>query len=412
MEQENKIERDKAKKERNEQVRNLVAFVRKRDKRVVVYRKKLEEKAEENKLKTKEFQKKQREERKKLFEVASNTSGFGMSEMEDELKQLEGQYSDSEFYSSEDEDMLDEDVDDDIDEDHEEYLEDELYCVACDKTFKSRGARENHETSKKHIDNFSKLVEEMRDEENKDQTGEGVNKERGCVNDIIASVDLDRLSEGVEGSDSEDELEVKPNKKKKKKKGGGNKKLPVETLAVEEVSDVENDFLKPQSDDDLDTNRKKSKGKSKKKSKAKCNNQEISKENEDPSKENGDISKEILVAENGTAFDATDSSDKVLLSKSADKIADDDESDDEITNKKSLKKGKNKKKGKQLKDLEEESETNLQRGDLNCAQCKQTFPSKNKLYNHLKSTGHAVYLPKSGSDNISSKSKKKKDKVK
>merc|ERR1712025_1439639 len=118
-------------------------------------------------------------------------------------------------------------------------------------------------------------------------------------------------SEGVEGSDSEDELEVKPNKKKKKKKGGGNKKLPVETLAVEEVSDVENDFLKPQSDDDLDTNKKKSKGKSKKKSKAKCNNQEISKENEGPSKENG----EILVAENGTDIDATDSSDKVLLSK-------------------------------------------------------------------------------------------------
>ena len=52
MEAENKKVRDKARKERNEVVRNLVQFVRKRDKRLVEWSKKLQEKAELNKKKT------------------------------------------------------------------------------------------------------------------------------------------------------------------------------------------------------------------------------------------------------------------------------------------------------------------------------------------------------------------------
>jgi DnaJ family protein A protein 5 len=69
----------------------MVAFAlgRKRDKRVVAYKKKLEEKAEENKQKTREFQKKQREERKKLLETAPD-GGFHMNSMEEQLRQLEG----------------------------------------------------------------------------------------------------------------------------------------------------------------------------------------------------------------------------------------------------------------------------------------------------------------------------------
>ena len=65
-------------------------FSRKRDKRVVAYKKKLEEKAEENKQKTKEFQKKQREERKKLLETEPD-GGFHMNSMEEQLRQLEGE---------------------------------------------------------------------------------------------------------------------------------------------------------------------------------------------------------------------------------------------------------------------------------------------------------------------------------
>lgn len=49
MEKENKKLRDSARRSRNEEVRALVAFVRKRDKRVIEYRKTLEQKQEEQK---------------------------------------------------------------------------------------------------------------------------------------------------------------------------------------------------------------------------------------------------------------------------------------------------------------------------------------------------------------------------
>merc|ERR1719234_2110636 len=54
MEQENKVERDAAKKERNTVVRNLVAFVRKRDKRVLAHKKMEQENKVERDAATKE----------------------------------------------------------------------------------------------------------------------------------------------------------------------------------------------------------------------------------------------------------------------------------------------------------------------------------------------------------------------
>merc|ERR1719237_1647195 len=161
--EENKVVREAAKKERNTVVRNLVAFVRKRDKRVLAHKKLLEERAEENKRKTQDFQKKQRQERKKLFEASGGAQGFGMSGLEDQLKQLEGQYTDSE---DDEEEMREEENEEDLED------LDELYCVACDKLCKSLAAKENHETSKKHKENMAKLIEEMKEEEEEVVSGE------------------------------------------------------------------------------------------------------------------------------------------------------------------------------------------------------------------------------------------------
>merc|ERR1712059_11914 len=132
MGQENKVVRDAAKKERNSVVRNLVAFVRKRDRRVAAYRRRLELKAEENKKKTQDFQKKQREQRKKLLEAGCGDSqGFGMSGLEDQLKQLEDEYTNSETDEEEEEDLGGDDNIEDLEK---------LYCVACDKLCKSFAA--------------------------------------------------------------------------------------------------------------------------------------------------------------------------------------------------------------------------------------------------------------------------------
>merc|ERR1712240_461609 len=75
---------------------------------------------------------------------------------------------------------------------------------------------------------------------------------------------------------------------------------------------------------------------------------------------------------------------------------------------------KKKKKGrKQIAGDEDEKENcddGLSRGSLTCAQCNGTFPSKNKLYTHLKDTGHAVFLPKSGGNALNSNDGQKKKK--
>lgn len=60
MEKENKKTRDKARKERNEVVRQLVAFVRKRDKRLQAHRKLVEQQNAEKTKKTEEFRRQQK----------------------------------------------------------------------------------------------------------------------------------------------------------------------------------------------------------------------------------------------------------------------------------------------------------------------------------------------------------------
>ena len=87
-----------------------MVFYRKRDKRVAEWSKKLQEKAEENRKTTADFQKKQREERKKLL-AAGNLGGFNMNDMEEQLRQLEGAYTDSEEDYAEEEEEYDELID-------------------------------------------------------------------------------------------------------------------------------------------------------------------------------------------------------------------------------------------------------------------------------------------------------------
>lgn len=60
MEKENKKTRDKARKERNELARQLVAFIRKRDRRVQAHRKEVEERNAEKSKKVQELRRKQK----------------------------------------------------------------------------------------------------------------------------------------------------------------------------------------------------------------------------------------------------------------------------------------------------------------------------------------------------------------
>lgn len=110
MERDNKKLRDAARKQRNEEIRALVSFVRKRDPRVKAYivsfatslhslrpflplncyrltpQKLCEEKAAQNLIKTKMQQERHREERRQLLEQASASRFAHMSDLEKQLK--------------------------------------------------------------------------------------------------------------------------------------------------------------------------------------------------------------------------------------------------------------------------------------------------------------------------------------
>jgi len=390
MEAENKKVRDKARKERNEVVRNLVQFIRKRDKRVAEYSKKLVEKAELNKKKTQEFQKKQRDERKKLFDAAGGeTGGFSMGEMEEQLRQLEGQYTDSESeveqepdLNSEEEEELGEELDD-------------LYCVACDKMFKTVGAKDNHETSRKHKDKLQKLIEEMKEEE--------------AVSDVDDSDKSNGIEEIVKDHSSSNEneedvsavkipVESEPRSKGRSKKQKKKQKKRAEI--VESDSEPDNDIVTavPESSDEDSKRGKNGKSKSKKKLK------------KDKSPGDPIINNDTCEPENSSKV-IVDESDHVVAQESEcpENIVEGNP-DEEITiikasateNEDNSNKSRSKtsKKENSLEKRDNESESLL------CVQCRRSFPSKNKLFNHLKSTGHAVHIP-SDSQPAPSKSKKK-----
>nr|XP_013008338.2 dnaJ homolog subfamily C member 21 [Cavia porcellus] len=170
MEKENKKIRDKARKEKNELVRQLVAFIRKRDKRVQAHRKLVEEQNAEKARKAEEMRRRQKLKQAKLAEQYKEQSWMTMANMEKELQEMEAQYE-KEFGDGSDENEVEEhelkhgqdDKDNDEAEDVEFY--DDLYCPACDKSFKTEKAIKNHEKSKKHREMVALLKQQLEEEE-------------------------------------------------------------------------------------------------------------------------------------------------------------------------------------------------------------------------------------------------------
>lgn len=245
------------------------------------------------------------------------------------------QYSHSEDESSADED-LEEKLEDCNLNDEDQVIDDELYCVACNKFFNSDSAKRNHEASKKHKQNVELLRSEMNAEEENYQQTVKENEE----------VDLEQ-----EGSDEEEEVESKKkSKSKKSKKKNKNLNFELEAEAeidvneiAEEVPLVETKAEQSDNDDDWSKGNKAKKTKSKGKSKSE--------------KVKAEPAPEVKVEE---------------------PIA---------------------------TPVQEMSDTS----DLRCATCKEIFPSKNKLFAHLKKTNHSIYLGE-GKAKVADKSTSKKRK--
>ncbi|KAL7376369.1 hypothetical protein ABVT39_006616 [Epinephelus coioides] len=356
MEKENKKTREKARKERNELVRQLVAFVRKRDRRVQAHRKLVEEQNAEKIKKVEELRRKQKLNQAKLAEEYKEQSWAAMSELEKELQQIEAQYGEEFGDASESED---EELDMDTREKNSEEGDaeqpdgdeltiddyyDGLYCPACDKSFKSDKAMKNHEKSKKHREMVALLRQQLEEEE--ESLGLNVDEKDGREEE-----------NGQEEEEEEDEEEDKPRQKlSKKQKRKKKQQKVVQQSAPEEAEEEE----KPKP--------------------ATC-------EEEAPEK-----------SENTTEPETQD-----------------DPPPTEVSQKSSSGKTKGKKAGGKDKPKNVKSNTGGEQiaekeVNLRCVTCNNEFSTRNKLFDHLKTSGHATAVTSNATHSSMSKSKKDKKK--
>ncbi|XP_007246086.2 dnaJ homolog subfamily C member 21 isoform X1 [Astyanax mexicanus] len=352
MEKENKKTRDKARKERSELVRQLVAFVRKRDRRVQAHKKLVEEQNAEKAKRVEEMRRKQKVEQAKLAENYKEQSWAAMSELEKELQQMEAQYGQQFGDASDTEEELD-DIQDRVDTDavdvdgadEGEEFYDDLYCPACDKSFKSDKAMKNHEKSKKHREMVALLRQQLEEEDE-------------CLN--LNTAEKDEEEEEAEEDDEEEERDGAPRQKLSKKQ------------------------------------------KKKKRQQKNTNNASEEPKPESPVPDSTEDATEP--AQTGSYEDAPASEDLTAEESKKDKPEPN----------KSSSKTKSKKGGKDTKKNSSKpqgSGETIQEKELNlrCVTCQYEFTSRNKLFDHLKTTGHATAVQSSSAANTT---KSKKDKRK
>lgn len=419
-EKENKKVREKGKRERNEQVRNLVAFIRKRDKRVQAYREKLAERARENYRKAEERKKMHLLERQKLLREYNESEWSKFSNIEAELKKIETNLA-------------------------EEYEEDDkeenaLYCIACNKIFKTPKAFTNHENSRKHREKVSTLRNIMLNEDVDDNSEEnGSSSESSCplngaklatdsqMPDFLLSPPQSKLDDKDDEDTSPGELmsdddgsEEESMRKEKKKKMNKENVPVVATPQMEDVafcSETKNEDNDATSEDELISDQEEESpiGKKLDRQVKKKRNKKRNIQNPDPVLEHnsddemGRVDDDTWLSkkqrrklqQRKAAISKQPQNDEEKDTHKEEKQGTDEETvvseEANIVNerlkadktKKACKKEERQSKGKIKKDHPMDTDDLAHR----CVSCSFEFPSKNKLFEHLKKTGHSVYIP-------------------
>lgn len=446
MEKENKKVRDKAKRERNEQVRNLVAFVRKRDKRVQAHAKKLEEKAKENKKKSEERKRQQLLERQEQLKTHKESEWSKFSNISSELKNIEASLA-AEFG----EELT-------SDEEKESDLEDSntLYCVACTKIFKTHKAFSNHENSKKHKDNLVALKASMiqddaeyisSGEESEDDDSEinpgaktsfppGVKLATGPeMPDFLLNPPSNSKSKNddVHTSDEEKVSDSESNIKSSKIENSINSNITTESPlgegyilgASNDDKSKEDGYASDNTPDEEKLSDQEVIPKSKKQKKKKFNKSVPKSFVDDTDDDDKDLNllmglskkqrkkqqQKIILGQLLSSKKSDSVNIENIASNSLDGNQGKDEESDDDSPQETVSPLPGKKKGKMAKELRKaqrqaagkareandrsKREAKNANEDLehSCVTCKQTFPTKNKLFDHLKKTGHSVFIP-------------------
>ncbi|RDD36930.1 DnaJ-like protein subfamily C member 21 [Trichoplax sp. H2] len=336
MEKENKKLRDAARKERNENIRELVAYLRKRDKRVKAH---LELMKKQRLEKEEAFKKKQLEEKRRKAELSKA-------------------YQEQEWTATSEKDFVDIEsaLDDEFgggkrndDSSGSDVAGDGYNCIVCNKFFKTIKAFRNHERSRKHQELLALLVDELEEEDAIFADEQSDTEALELTNDSTSAPD----ARSKDLSDDEKLLDKVPNLSSNRSTEGSE-------------------------DDDIVTKMSKV-SLSKKQRKKKRRQDQMFKEStaaDGEIMEDKDDSQPILEAEDKT--DNVNTSAEIGSTTKAKKLKG-----------KKAKEARKARRGAEAANEKEEhsEETAIQ---IKCNKCMQVFSTRNKLFQHIKETGHAL----------------------
>ena len=399
MEKDNKKIRDAVKKERNEEVRALVKFVRKRDKRVKAYLELLKEKDEERQRITKQKRLEALREREKMFEAYKEESWASLSGLEEDLVQM-NVHLDSEFGR-----------DNDINESQSDEEEvQQYYCVACDKAFKTEKALVNHEKSRKHKDKVAAIKREMADSEDIDELALH-NGENGVNEDYDARTESEYLSKRQHSVDetcadfvSVGELNLMDSVDLSTMRIKGNNRYKVKALHERKraLSGIgEGDLERGEEEKEAaneESNRMEAKSDEREVEETTGNEKSEENVHEDDSTQN--LSNENRITTSDIDNKETDDCKENLESQESEG---DRQTTGAVTEKRKPKEG-NKKSPQASKEPAANS--------FKCNVCQDSFPTRNKMFQHIKELGHALNEDKNREADDSQRQAKKKGKKK
>ncbi|KAH6913265.1 hypothetical protein BKA70DRAFT_1384180, partial [Coprinopsis sp. MPI-PUGE-AT-0042] len=374
MEKDNKKARDDARREYNDTVRTLIKFLRRRDPRFAKYAK---EQAEVAASKQSQSQASSSTQRANLADAYVEQSWQKVSASQSSQADLEWSLAEG-------------------DNDQEDWE-----CVACNKVFRSEAAWDSHERSKKHLKEIEKLRMEMEMDDEELELQEVLEEEAALLHDVLEG------EGGRKGPETEDEEEdyATPQASRPTSPPVSNSPSPTPAAPKAATHDESDEETHPLS------NPPKAKTKGKKKSKSKqAHSPPHDKEEEDSlamplsKTERRALRREKLNALNsqpkptppasGTQTPVI-SADKEEVDGEAGSVQSEDEDGPQEAPAKlsaaALKRAK-RAKGKAAPGSAG-ADADAPAPLLRCNVCDAEFPSKTKLFTHVKAEGHASAVP-------------------
>eukprot|EP00002_Diphylleia_rotans_P002081 TRINITY_DN11287_c0_g1_i1.p1 TRINITY_DN11287_c0_g1~~TRINITY_DN11287_c0_g1_i1.p1 ORF type:complete len:690 (+),score=182.70 TRINITY_DN11287_c0_g1_i1:44-2113(+) len=297
MEKENKKERDAARKEYTDCVRQLAQFVKKRDRRILEHQLKQQKLAEERAREQAEAALLDKQAREKAAEALRLEHEEHMKELDAHLEkfgihELAKEYDkQSKKGATSQKKAMTGDGGEEVDE---------LYCLACKKKFKSEQQWKNHEKSKKHLDKVAELRQQVLLEEDLLEPNEDISDQVHTPqipeSDPTLSAEMDEdyfdiqptdLVPSIESLEREEDIPVGANKEHKKEAPVASTKGKERKKQAQKQAKKQPPAPADQSKSRLNTNRSNTKGQQPQHRKESIESE--SSENQDGSEEDDDI---------------------------------------------------------------------------------------------------------------------------